>query len=116
MILLRQQTVIVGVGADPVPDHLVAFPESEGAIAQGDSHGIDRSNRMNLLESQTGMRWILSVWRELGKGLAKPGGRSGGQNFSGSSPSVRPPMLFQSFICELGEAVGRVSEAPIPFQ
>ena len=53
-----EEPVVLGVGADPEPSDLVAFPEPEGAVSRRDRNRIERLAGVNLLELQA---WVLGV-------------------------------------------------------
>lgn len=50
---LRDQPVIVSMGANPEPNDGITFPNPERAVMNADSDRIDRHGRMHLLEAQT---------------------------------------------------------------
>ncbi len=52
--------IIVGVRADPEPDHLVSFPHRERPIGQTYARRKDRTRGVDPLESKTRVKRILS--------------------------------------------------------
>src|SRR3989442_12475113 len=55
---LFRSVVVVGVRSDPEPNHLVPCPDGERPICQADACREDGSRRMDLLESEAGMRGV----------------------------------------------------------
>jgi len=51
--------VIVGVGADPEPDHLISFPHRERPVGETHPRRKDRTRGVDLLESKTRVKGIL---------------------------------------------------------
>ena len=53
-----QQAVAFGVRTNPEPYHDWPFHDSQRAIAQPNSHGVNIAFFIDFLESQTGVAWI----------------------------------------------------------
>ena len=52
---LLQETVVVGMGTDPEPDHGVPLEHAERGVALADPNGVDRLGPVDLLEAETGL-------------------------------------------------------------
>ena len=97
-----QQTIVVGVCADPVPDRQISVEDGEGAIAEANAGRIDRTGRMDLFEPQAGMLRIVEeepvcraraapyVFGQLSVRASEALGRPRRQRASGSRALVRP--------------------------
>jgi hypothetical protein len=66
---IPNERIVIGVGADPEPDHLVPGPHANRSPAQSDSNGVDRLSRVNGFEAETWVIGILSPKPVSGSGV-----------------------------------------------
>ena len=55
---LAYKTIVIGVRADPEPDHRIVVEHAECAVAESNARRVDRSLRVHALEMQAGMMRI----------------------------------------------------------
>jgi hypothetical protein len=103
-----QQTIVVGMRADPEPDDNVSVEHGERTIAEADTGRIDRAGGVDLFEPQTGMLRIVAeeplgraraapdVVGQLSERVAEVLGRPRRQRSSGSRALVRPARCSSS--------------------
>src|SRR3712207_514068 len=96
------QVVIVGVRADPEPDHGIVLSDAHRPVIPAYPYRVDRLRRVNSLETQPGMirvlgkppvgfpRSLFDGLRQARESLPKPSGCPGPQSESGSRSSVSP--------------------------